>query len=68
MHSIAKYKPESYHRADAAAVTLSERDCASEAEMTNTNTSSSDMTNADNDDNDDGSTNDASIAATRETL
>lgn len=68
VHGIAKYKPESHHRADAAAVTLSGRDCASEAEMTDTDTSSGDVTDANNDNDDDGGTNDASIAATRETL
>ena len=68
VHGIAKYKPESHHHADAAAVTISGRDCVSEVEMTNTDTSSGDVTDADNDDIDDGGTNDAGTASTHEML
>jgi hypothetical protein len=68
VHGIAKYKPESHHHADVAAVTVPGRDCVSEAEMTDTDTSSVDVTDADNDDGDDEGTNDAGIAETHETL
>jgi hypothetical protein len=68
VHSIAKYKPESHHHADIAAITVPGRDCVSEAEMTDTDTSSGDVTDADNDEGDDEGTNDAGIAETHETL
>ena len=68
VHSIAKYKPESHHHADAVAVTLLERDCVSEAEMTNTDTSSGNVTDANNDSDDNEGTNDAGIAKLYEIL
>ena len=68
MHGIAKYKSESHYHVGAAAVTASGRDCVSETEITDTNTSSGDMTDADNDDIDDGGTNDAGTAKTHEIL
>jgi hypothetical protein len=68
VHGIAKYKSESHHHADAAAVTASGRDCVFEAEMTDTDTSSGDVTNADNDGDDDEGTNDTGIAGIHGTL
>jgi hypothetical protein len=67
VHGIAKYKPESRHHADVAAVTVPGRDCVSEAEMTDTDTSSGDVTDADNDDDDEG-TNIVGIAKIHEVL
>ena len=68
VHGIAKYKSESHDHADAAAVTVSGRDCVSEAEMTDTDTSSGNVTDADNDNDDDGCTNDVGVAETHEKL
>jgi hypothetical protein len=68
VHGIAKYKPESHHHADAAAMTVSGRGCVSEAEMTGTDASSDDVTGADNDDDDNEGTSDSVIAETHGTL
>ena len=68
MHGIARYKFETRCPADAAAMTASGRDCVFEAEMTDTDTSSGDVTDADNDGDDDEGTNDTGIAGIHRTL